>query len=118
MKLASYNVENLFMRARALSGPGFSAEGRQILKAHADVNTVLSKHKYTPSDNETIVELLDTLGLKKSTKTICDPSPDRGHLVSGQGQPIKSCRRGETGRVVTSAEPHERHRIRRVTRNE
>jgi hypothetical protein len=27
MKLASYNVENLFMRARALNGSGFSAEG-------------------------------------------------------------------------------------------
>jgi endonuclease/exonuclease/phosphatase family metal-dependent hydrolase len=82
MKLASFNVENLFMRARALGGSGFSDEGRTILKAQADVNALLSKKTYTASDKTRILALLDTLGLKKS-----DDAPfailrqNRGHLV-------------------------------------
>lgn len=91
MKLASYNVENLFMRARALSGPGFSAEGREILKAQADVNAILGKHKYTPTDKERIVELLDTLGLKKSDENkFAILRQNRGHLVTRpRGKPIE-----------------------------
>ena len=34
MKLASYNVENLFQRAKAMNGATW-AEGAEILKLHA-----------------------------------------------------------------------------------
>ncbi|WP_454629291.1 endonuclease/exonuclease/phosphatase family protein [Bradyrhizobium cenepequi] len=82
MKLASFNVENLFMRARALNGSGFSAEGREILKAQADINAILGKDKYTPTDKKRIVELLDTLGLKKSDESkYAILRQNRGHLV-------------------------------------
>ncbi|MDB5518994.1 MAG: putative extracellular nuclease [Tardiphaga sp.] len=91
MKLASYNVENLFMRARALGGPGFSAEGRTILKAQADINSILGKDSYTPADKRKIVELLDTLGLKKSDENkFAILRQNRGHLVKRpQGRPIE-----------------------------
>lgn len=91
MKLASYNVENLFMRARALSGPGFSAEGREILKAQADINAVLGKDKYTTADKKRIVELLDTLGLKKSDESkFAILRQNRGHLVKRPaGKPVE-----------------------------
>lgn len=91
MKLASYNVENLFMRARALSGPGFSAEGREILKAQADINAILGKDKYTEPDKKRIVKLLDTLGLKKSDENkFAILRQNRGHLVKRpSGKPIE-----------------------------
>jgi endonuclease/exonuclease/phosphatase family metal-dependent hydrolase len=91
MKLASYNVENLFMRARALSGPGFSTDGREILKAQADINAILGKNKYTATDKKRIVELLDTLGLKKSDESkFAILRQNRGHLVKRPtGKPIE-----------------------------
>lgn len=91
MKLASYNVENLFMRARALNGSGFSAEGRKILKAQADINAILGKDKYTPTDKKKIVELLDTLGLKKSDESkFAILRQNRGHLVTRPaGKPVE-----------------------------
>ena len=82
MKLASFNVENLFMRARALNGSGFSAEGREILKAQADINSILGKDNYTAGDKKKIVDLLDTLGLKKSDESkFAILRQNRGHLV-------------------------------------
>jgi endonuclease/exonuclease/phosphatase family metal-dependent hydrolase len=91
MKLASYNVENLFMRARALSGPGFSAEGKEILKAQADINSILGKDHYTPADKTKIIQLLDTLGLKKSDESkFAILRQNRGHLVKRpQNGPIE-----------------------------
>ena len=82
MKLASFNVENLFMRARALSGPGFSGEGKEILKAQADINSIFGKDTYTAADKRKIVELLDTLGLKKSDENeFAILRQNRGHLL-------------------------------------
>ncbi|MBR0756410.1 endonuclease/exonuclease/phosphatase family protein [Bradyrhizobium jicamae] len=91
MKLASYNVENLFMRARALGGSGFSDEGREILKAQADINAILGKDKYTANDKKRIVELLDALGLKKSDESkFAILRQNRGHLVKRpNGKPIE-----------------------------
>jgi endonuclease/exonuclease/phosphatase family metal-dependent hydrolase len=84
MKLASYNVENLFMRARALNGgPGFSTEGRKILKAQADINIILGKDQYTAADKKKIVELLDVLGLKKADESkFAILRQNKGHLLT------------------------------------
>jgi endonuclease/exonuclease/phosphatase family metal-dependent hydrolase len=81
MKLASYNVENLFMRARALNGETFE-EGREILKAHADINRIIGKEQYTAADKAKILKLLDVLGLKKSDESrFAILRQNRGHLV-------------------------------------
>jgi endonuclease/exonuclease/phosphatase family metal-dependent hydrolase len=81
MKLASYNVENLFMRARAMNGDTFE-EGKQILKAHADINRILGKKNYSPTDKTRIVELLGILGLKKSDESkFAILRQNRGHLL-------------------------------------
>ncbi|WP_031335647.1 endonuclease/exonuclease/phosphatase family protein [Rhodopseudomonas sp. B29] len=85
MKLASFNVENLFLRAKALNKANFS-EGKDILKAQADLNRILGKARYTAADKTRIVDLLDQLGLKKS-----DDGPfavlrqNRGDLVKRSG---------------------------------
>jgi endonuclease/exonuclease/phosphatase family metal-dependent hydrolase len=91
MKLASYNVENLFMRARALSWPGFSEEGKIILKAQADLNSILGKGNYSTADKAKIIELLETLGLKKSDESkFAILRQNRGHLLKRPaGKPIQ-----------------------------
>lgn len=91
MKLASYNVENLFMRAKALEGSGFTAEGKKILKAQADLNILLEKPQYSKTDKKKIVELLDELGLKKSDESkFAILRQNRGHLVKRpSGKPVE-----------------------------
>jgi endonuclease/exonuclease/phosphatase family metal-dependent hydrolase len=83
MRLASYNVENLFQRARAMNEATW-AEGRDVLKAHADMNRILGKEKYTAADKTQIVALMTKLGIEKQD----DAGPwvilrqNRGHLVT------------------------------------
>src|SRR5690349_14288897 len=65
MRVASYNVENLFSRAKALNLETW-AEGRDILDEYARLNTLLQKPIYSESDQKAIIQALQTLGLEKS----------------------------------------------------
>jgi endonuclease/exonuclease/phosphatase family metal-dependent hydrolase len=65
MRLASYNVENLFDRAKAMN-LGSWAEGRPVLEAFAELNGLLGEIDYTPAAKARMSELLITLGLEKS----------------------------------------------------
>jgi endonuclease/exonuclease/phosphatase family metal-dependent hydrolase len=82
MKLASYNVENLFFRARALNLPNWS-DGAEILKQHAAVNDLLNRQKYSKADNLKIVTLLRELGVDKSDDggKFAILRENRGHLL-------------------------------------
>lgn len=68
MRIASYNVENLFARAKALNQDTW-AEGRPILAAHAELNTLLQNETYEEPDKKRILELLVTLGLAKGDES-------------------------------------------------
>lgn len=61
MRLASFNVENLFSRVRALSD-----EGRPILDAHARFSALIARPRYTAADKRRMVALLEDLGLARS----------------------------------------------------
>jgi endonuclease/exonuclease/phosphatase family metal-dependent hydrolase len=83
MKLASYNVENLFQRARAMNEDTW-AEGKEVLKMHAEMNRILGKETYSKADKERLLELMKALGIDKK-----DDGGDwvilrqnRGHLVT------------------------------------
>lgn len=82
MKLASYNLENLFLRARAMNGEAYT-DGKKALEAHAALGAILAKSKYTGADKAKIIRLLTELKLDKSD----DGGPyailrqNRGHLV-------------------------------------
>ena len=65
MRLAVYNVENLFDRAKIMN-LGKWADGRQVLTQFAALNGLLGNPVYSESDKEKMVELLVALGLKKS----------------------------------------------------
>jgi len=68
MRLASYNVENLFDRAKVLSSGEWS-DARALLDAYTEATKVLQQQDYSTSDKTTILHLLDTLGLKASDET-------------------------------------------------
>lgn len=65
LRIASYNVENLFDRARALALPTW-AEGRDVLQREARINELLNEPVYTPAIRTEILDLLGKLGLLKS----------------------------------------------------
>jgi len=83
MRIASFNVENLFQRARALDARDWDA-GRPILQRQAEINAILGQPTYSSADKDRIVELLGELGLA----TADDGSPfvilrqNRGHLLT------------------------------------
>jgi endonuclease/exonuclease/phosphatase family metal-dependent hydrolase len=82
MKIASYNLENLFMRPVAMNGDSL-AEGKKALQAQAEINGILNKPNYTAADRKRIVQLLRELKLDKKD----DGGPfallrqNRGHLL-------------------------------------
>jgi hypothetical protein len=63
MRIASYNVENLFERAIALSAD-VDADGAAALVAQSEINVLLRKAMYTDPDRARIVELLTELRLR------------------------------------------------------
>lgn len=67
MRIASYNVENLFARAKAMNLDW--SEGGPILKAQADLNNLLAADAYTDATKKEIVRLLGELGLTKTDES-------------------------------------------------
>jgi endonuclease/exonuclease/phosphatase family metal-dependent hydrolase len=80
--LASFNVENMFRRPKALN-PATYKENRPILEAHARLQRLLEKPAYSAADKRAIVALLDTLGLRRSDSSEwVELRRSRGRLVS------------------------------------
>jgi hypothetical protein len=64
MRIASFNVENLFERARALN-PATKETNKPILEKHARINALLNQPHYTEVDKKEIKKLLLGFGLEK-----------------------------------------------------
>lgn len=62
MRIASFNLNNLFDRARALNLGSWDA-GKPVVGAQAEVNTLFQEAVYTDAVKAEILKLLDTLGL-------------------------------------------------------
>lgn len=87
MRLATYNVENLFNRAKAMNLEGW-AEGKPTLERFATLNGLLGQQTYSETDKQSMVRLLDELGLSRS---------DRGPFVllrQSRGSLVKRPRNG------------------------
>ena len=65
MRIATYNVENLFLRARALNLDTW-AEGRPILEKFAELNSLIEEPSYTDAIKARMLGLIGDLGLAKS----------------------------------------------------
>ncbi len=95
MRIASFNVESLFDRAKALSLPTW-ANGRKFLEDYANVNKLLNEPVYTPAIKDQIVALLVDLGLAKEDQPrggFALLRQNRGHLlkrtkVGGETTPV------------------------------
>jgi endonuclease/exonuclease/phosphatase family metal-dependent hydrolase len=61
-RIASFNVENLFARAKALNGATWQ-EGRPILDAYNEVNNLFAEDTYTPAIKQRMRELLVQLDI-------------------------------------------------------
>lgn len=68
MRLATFNVENLFDRPRVMNLDTW-AEGKSILENYADLNTLLGELDYTLDMKAQMVKLMVEIGLAKSDKT-------------------------------------------------
>lgn len=81
MRIASFNVENLFQRARVMNQETWSA-GKDILTEYSRLNTILQKAVYTPADKNKILASIGKLGLNKSDEsTFVLLRQNRGHLL-------------------------------------
>src|SRR5687767_5239797 len=60
MRFASFNVENLFARPRALNLATWN-EGEPILKAFAAFNSLIEHVSYSPANKRRMIQLLLTL---------------------------------------------------------
>jgi hypothetical protein len=57
VRVASFNVENLFARPRAFNAAS-SQVGDRVVADHQEFNTLISKPGYTPADRQRMRELL------------------------------------------------------------
>ena len=62
MRLAAFNVENLFQRVKAFNDADPETH-RDILDAHSELNKLFEKPVYTAADKTRILALMDTLGI-------------------------------------------------------
>ncbi|MGL4488903.1 MAG: endonuclease/exonuclease/phosphatase family protein [Rhizobiaceae bacterium] len=65
MRLAAYNVENLFDRAKAMNLETWD-DGRVVLEKHAELNRLLGETNYTAASKTRMIALMVELGLEKS----------------------------------------------------
>jgi len=81
MRLASYNVENLFVRARALNMDTW-AEGKQILEQYVALNELFEEPAYTNEIKAKILSSLKALSIdKKNDSKYVWLRENRGHLL-------------------------------------
>ena len=62
MKLATFNVENMFDRPKAMNQETW-AEGEKILKPYKDLNSLISKDQYTDADKQDMLKCMQDLGI-------------------------------------------------------
>ncbi len=65
MRLAVYNVENLFDRAKAMNLETWE-DGRPVLEKFAELNSLLGEISYTPAARKKMADLIVALGMEKS----------------------------------------------------
>ncbi len=64
MIIGSFNVENLFDRAKALNQATWK-QGAPVLAAHAELTQLLERDPYSDSERARILELLEFLGISR-----------------------------------------------------
>jgi endonuclease/exonuclease/phosphatase family metal-dependent hydrolase len=97
MRIASYNVENMFRRAVALNFATWK-DGKVILEQYALINSLLQEPKYTTAIKKSILDALGKLGLKKSSESpFVLLRENHGHLLKRpKGKPMQVVAEGRS----------------------
>ncbi len=95
MRLATYNVENLFTRAKALNFDTWQ-QGKPVIDRYAEINALFESMTYSDADRARMIVLLKELGIDKKD----DASPFV-LLRQNRGQLLK---RGRMAGVMGSVE--------------
>ncbi|MFD1826970.1 MULTISPECIES: endonuclease/exonuclease/phosphatase family protein [Mumia] len=94
MRIASFNVENLFARPKAMAdSEGDAATRKKVLAAHARLSDLFERHSYAGAEDD-ILALLDTVGVLRS---------DEGPYVRLRKLRGQLVRRPRTGEVTLVA---------------
>ena len=109
MRIASYNVENLFDRAKILNEADRATE-KKVLAAAADLTALLEEPVYDPAAKERILQLLTVLGLERGDDSeFVRLRKIRGQLVrrprSGPVQVVADGRADWIGWIELKTEP-------------
>ena len=120
MRIATYNVENLFDRAKVMNQQTW-AEGREVLNDFAALNRLLGKVTYTAGDKAKMVTLLKKLGLDKSDQgTFVILRRNRGKLLKRpQGGGVEIVAKGRAdwaGSLELIEEPIDEQSMRNTAR--
>ena len=82
VRIASFNVENLFDRARLLAADDWATH-RSLLDTYAKLTRTLQRAAYSATDKANIVKWLVALGLEKADSgTYVILRQNRGRLIS------------------------------------
>jgi endonuclease/exonuclease/phosphatase family metal-dependent hydrolase len=98
MRLASFNLENLFDRAKAMNQESI-AEGKVILDLFGRMNKTFAKPKYNKSDKTRIVDGLEKLGVLKE-----DDGGEFVRLRQNRGNLLKRPKTGSPEVVASGRE--------------
>ena len=100
MRLATYNVENLFARARALD-PADPARGQPALSAYEEFNRIAARPVYSDEDKAAMLAALETLRVFVRTRGGRRPNPD----LFGDAFAVLRENRGDFLAAPADAEP-------------
>ena len=120
MRLASYNVENLFDRARAMNLKSLS-QGKPVLERFAELNALLAQPSYSAADKKRMAKLVIELDLEKSDiGDFVILRRNRGGLIkrpkSGGVQIVASGRADWVGSLELRDEPVDEQAMRNTAR--
>lgn len=105
LRLAAFNVENLFERAAAFNLADTEA-GKAVSLAHARVNALFAKARYAAADRRAIQGHLETLGLAKSDRSkVAILRQNRGKLRDRAGNITATGRADWVGQADLLPEP-------------
>jgi endonuclease/exonuclease/phosphatase family metal-dependent hydrolase len=87
MRICAYNVENLFDRAKVFNDADPNAH-RDVLEAHAELNTLFEHEAYSTADKARMLKLIDELGmLRRDEGRFTRIRKIRGQLISRPRRP-------------------------------
>ncbi|TDE10807.1 endonuclease/exonuclease/phosphatase family protein [Dyadobacter psychrotolerans] len=96
MKIASFNVENLFDRAKAFNDD--TAAAKKVVKLEAELNTIFEQPVYSAADKDRILSIMKETGILKSDngpylllrkirgKLINRPKSGTGYTIDADGR--------------------------------